>query len=113
MAATSSIDSFLNDVDFSFLDDLVDPPADMPTPHAQAEAPQEVPLSCDEVLSPTPSAGQGAAEGGASASRAQARGRYAKHWVFTVNHPTEDEFAELACLAYAEPPGNVCYLVLG
>jgi len=106
MAAPCRIDSCLDDVDFSFLDDLTEPAS-------QAGPPQEVPLFCDEVLSPTPDAGPGAADGGEAPPGAQARGRYAKHWCFTVNHPTDDELADLACLAYAEPAGNVRYLVMG
>ena len=68
-------------------------------------------LFCHELLSP--SATPVAEEEGSEAGGASARGSYAKHWCFTLNHHTDDDFLHLACLVDPDAPGDCRYLVMG
>ena len=62
-----------------------------------------------EPRSPSPAAEPPAA----GAAQAALRGSYCKHWCFTLNHPSDDEFAHLACLPGPDASGTVAYIVLG
>ena len=41
------------------------------------------------------------------------RGSPARHWCFTLNHPSDDEFYDLGSLCDQTEPGHVRYLVMG
>ena len=73
------------------------PPANPPSP-----APTE-PYSRPNSPAPHP----------APPAAAPSRAGGCKHWCFTVNNPTDDEFNHLGSICDPQEPGNVRYLVMG
>jgi len=87
---------------------------------SEAEEPSPVPhfpspeLFCSEpALSLSPPAAPVAEAAPLQAGGASSGSRGARHWCFTLNHFTDDEFVHFACLCDETEAGHMRYLVMG